>query len=129
MPVNRVESFRNEVRLTLGASELAGLDLFDMMSLRPMPDQWKMPAGFDLRSFFLVPGDGWTEAVLPFVLTSPAASGTPDYFRDPNAPGGARQVRSAADSMELPLTARCRCSDRPPTIRCHSGPKGRPLDH
>jgi hypothetical protein len=36
---------------------------------------------------FLVPGDGWTEAVLPFVLTSPAASGTPDYFRDPNAPG------------------------------------------
>ena len=36
----------------------------------------------------LVPGDGWTEAVLPFVLTSPAASGTPDYFRDPNAPGG-----------------------------------------
>jgi hypothetical protein len=42
----------------------AGLDLFDMMSLRPMPDQWKMPAGFDLRSF-LVPGDGWTEAVLP----------------------------------------------------------------
>jgi len=88
VPVNRVESFRNEVRLTLGASELAGLDLFDMMSLRPMPDQWKMPAGFDLRSFFLVPGDGWTEAMLPFVLTSPAVSGTPAYFRDPNAPGG-----------------------------------------
>ena len=41
----------------------------------------------DLRSFFLVPGDGWTEAALPFVLTSPAASGTPDYFRDPNAGG------------------------------------------
>jgi hypothetical protein len=39
----------------------------------------------DLRSFFLVPGDGWTEAVLSFMLTSPAASGTPDYFR---APGG-----------------------------------------
>jgi hypothetical protein len=38
VPVNRVESFRNEVRLTLGASELAGLDLFDMMGLQPMPD-------------------------------------------------------------------------------------------
>jgi sporulation protein YlmC with PRC-barrel domain len=91
VPVNRVEGFRHEVRLTLRAPELAGLDLFDTMSLRPMPDQWKMPAGFDMRSFFLVPGDGWTEAVLPFVLTSPAVSGTPGYVRDPDAPKDVRE--------------------------------------
>jgi len=91
VPVHRVEGFRHEVRLTLRASELAGLDLFDTMSLRPMPDQWKMPAGFDMRSFFLVPGDGWTEAVLPFVLTSPAVSGTPGYVHDPDAPKGVRE--------------------------------------
>lgn len=91
VPLNRVADFRDEVRLTLRASELAGLDLFDTMGLRPMPDQWKMPAGFDLRSFFLVPGDGWTEAVLPFVLTSPAVSGTPGYIRDPDASEGVRE--------------------------------------
>jgi sporulation protein YlmC with PRC-barrel domain len=42
-----------------------------------------MPAGFDLRSFFLVAGDGWTAAALPFVLTSPAATGTPAVTVDP----------------------------------------------
>ena len=39
-----------------------------------------MPAGFDMRSFFLVAGDGWTESVLPFVLTSPTSSGTPAFI-------------------------------------------------
>ena len=46
-----------EVRLSLSASELAGFDLFGAPSLKPMPDHWPMPAGFDLRSFFLVGGD------------------------------------------------------------------------
>jgi sporulation protein YlmC with PRC-barrel domain len=84
VPINKVESFGGEVRISLPASELAGLDLFDSASLRPMPDHWKMPAGFDQRSFFLVAGDGWTEAVLPFVLTSPSVSGTPAYIPDPD---------------------------------------------
>ena len=36
---------------------------------------WPMPAGFDLRSFFLVAGDAWTESVLPFVLVPTARLG------------------------------------------------------
>ena len=39
--------------------QLAGLDLFDAQPLKPMPDHWKMPLGFDQRSLFLVAGDGW----------------------------------------------------------------------
>ncbi|HYB69320.1 MAG TPA: PRC-barrel domain-containing protein [Candidatus Bathyarchaeia archaeon] len=87
VPVKGVSDFRDTVRLTLRASELAGLDLFDSVSLRTVPDHWKMPAGFDVRSFFLMPGDGWTEAMLPFILTSPAVSGTPGYAPDPAASG------------------------------------------
>ena len=77
LPLSKVATFGDEVRLNLSASELAGFDLFGAPSLKPMPDHWPMPAGFDLRSFFLVGGDGWTAAVLPFVLTSPTVSGTP----------------------------------------------------
>jgi uncharacterized protein YrrD len=84
VPIKSVQSFGDEIRLTLRASELAGLDLVDSPSLQPMPDHWKMPAGFDQRSFFLVAGNGWTEAVLPFVLTSPSVSGTPAYIPDPD---------------------------------------------
>ena len=85
VPLNKVASFGDDVRLKLRASELAGLDLFNSAALKPMPDHWKMPIGFDQRSFFLVAGDGWTEAVLPFVLTSPTVSGTPAYIPDPDA--------------------------------------------
>jgi uncharacterized protein YrrD len=84
VPLAKVASFGKEVRLGLRASDLAGLDLFNTPSLRPMPDHWKMPMGFDQRSFFLVAGDGWTAAMLPFVLTSPAVTGTPAYIRDPD---------------------------------------------
>ena len=66
IPLNKVAAFGDEVRLVLSASELASVDLYDSHALRPMPDHWPMPAGFDLRSFFLVAGDPWTESVLPF---------------------------------------------------------------
>jgi len=70
VPIAKVSSFGDEVRLTLSASGLAGLDLYNAESLQLMPDQWEMPAGFDQREFLLVGGDGWTEAVLPFERTS-----------------------------------------------------------
>ncbi len=85
VPINQVADFGKEVRLSLRASELAGLDLYNAQALKPMPDHWKMPAGFDQRSLFLVAGDGWTQAVLPFVLTSPSVTGTPAYIPDPDA--------------------------------------------
>lgn len=96
VPLDRVAAFDREVHLTLSAAELAGLELFNSQTLRPMPDGWKMPAGFDLRSFFLVAGDGWTEAVLPFVLTSPSVSGTPAWIPDSDA----------ASSVDEPVIAR-----------------------
>lgn len=83
VPLNKVVSFRDGVRLALSASELADIDVYDSHVLRPMPDRWPMPVGFDIRSFFLVGGNGWTESVLPFVLTSPDVSGTPAFVRDP----------------------------------------------
>jgi len=63
---------------------------------------------------FLVPGDGWTEAVLPFVLTSPTASGTPDYFRDPNAPGGVMEpaIAKARQSMTTRASASVKSTRR-----------------
>ena len=96
VPIRMVERAGDEVRLTLRAAELDGLDLFGTPALRPMPDQWPMPMGFDLRSFFLVAGDGWTEATLPFVLTSPAVSGTPAFIPDPDAPEGVKEPTIAA---------------------------------
>ena len=88
VPVGKVASFGgDEVRLALRASELAGLDLFHSPTLQAMPDHWDMPMGFDERDFFLVGGDGWTEAVLPFEATSSSVSGTRSYVRaeDPAA--------------------------------------------
>ena len=82
VPVGKVTSFGDDVRLSLRASELAGLDLFHSPALQAMPDHWEMPMGFDQRDFFLVGGDGWTEAVLPFETTSPSVSGTRGYVRD-----------------------------------------------
>jgi len=96
VPLDRIAAFDREVHLTLSAAELAGLELFNSQNLRPMPDGWKMPAGFDLRSFFLVAGDGWTEAVLPFVLTSPSVSGTPAWIPDSDA----------ASSVDEPVIAK-----------------------
>jgi uncharacterized protein YrrD len=85
VPLNKVASFGDEVRLALSASELAGVDLYNAHPLRPMPDRWPMPTGFDMRSFFLIAGDGWTGSVLPFVLTSPAVSGVPAFVPDAEA--------------------------------------------
>ena len=47
VPIAKVSSFGDEVRLTLSASDLAGLDLYNAESLQLMPDQWEMPVGFD----------------------------------------------------------------------------------
>jgi sporulation protein YlmC with PRC-barrel domain len=85
VPVGKVAAFGDEVRLAMRASDLAGLDLFHSPTLQVMPDHWDMPMGFDQRDFFLVGGDGWTEAVLPFETTSPSVSGTRAYVRDPGA--------------------------------------------
>lgn len=85
VPLGKVARFGDQVRLDVRASELAGFGLHGAPSLRPMPDHWPMPAGFDQRSFFLVAGDGWTAATLPFQLTSPTVSGTPAYIPDPDA--------------------------------------------
>ena len=85
------------MRLTLSASDLAGLDLYNAESLQLMPDQWEMPAGFDQREFFLVGGDGWTEAVLPFERTSAAVSGTPAVMKDSDTPAEPREPSIAAE--------------------------------
>ena len=99
IPLNKVAAFGDEVRLVLSASELAGVDLYDSQALRPMPDHWPMPAGFDLRSFFLV-GDAWSASVLPFVLTSPSVSGVPAYIPDADA---AEAVREPAIARGAPV--------------------------
>jgi sporulation protein YlmC with PRC-barrel domain len=85
VPLGKVAAFGDEVRLSLRASELAGLDLFRSAPLQAMPDHWEMPMGFDERDFFLVGGDGWTESILPFETTSPSVSGTRAYVRDADA--------------------------------------------
>jgi len=91
IPLNKIAGFGDQVRLTLSASELAAVDLYDAHALQPMTDRWPMPAGFDMRSFFLVAGSGWTESVLPFVLTSPTVAGTPAFISDPDAAEAARE--------------------------------------
>jgi sporulation protein YlmC with PRC-barrel domain len=85
------------VRLTLSASDLAGLDLYNAESLQLMPDQWEMPVGFDQREFFLVGGDGWTEAILPFERTSATVSGTPAIVEDSDTPAEPREPVIAAE--------------------------------
>jgi sporulation protein YlmC with PRC-barrel domain len=85
VPVEKVGAFGDEVRLSLRAADLAGLDLFHPAPLQAMPDHWEMPMGFDQRDFFLVGGDGWSESILPFETTSPSVSGTRAYVRDPDA--------------------------------------------
>lgn len=82
VPLDKVATAERIIQLTLRASDLETLPLFHAEHLRPMPDHWDMPAGFDEREFFLVGGSGWTEATLPFMKTSAAVSGTPAYIRD-----------------------------------------------
>lgn len=82
VPLSKVAAFGDEVRLALPAREMAALDLFHSANLRPMPDHWEMPVGFDERDFFLLGGDGWTEAVLPFEATSSDVTHTPAYVGD-----------------------------------------------
>ena len=95
VPLDKVLTFQGEAHLALRASELEGLDLYDTASLRPMPDHWPMPTGFDLRSFFLV-ADGWPAAMLPFQLTSPTVSDTPAFIPDPDTPEGVKEPAIAA---------------------------------
>jgi sporulation protein YlmC with PRC-barrel domain len=82
VPIGKVAAFGDEVQLALRAPELEGFGLYHPARLQGMPDHWEMPAGFDQRDFFLVGGDGWTEALLPFETTSPAVTGTRGYVRD-----------------------------------------------
>jgi sporulation protein YlmC with PRC-barrel domain len=82
VPIGKVAGHDGTVRLTLTASELDSLPLFHAEALRPMPDHWRVPAGFDERDLFLVGGDAWTEAALPSMETSTTASGTPAYVHD-----------------------------------------------
>ena len=85
VPIAKVAAFGDEVRLALRGPELDGLDLFHSARLHRMPDHWQMPVGFDQRDFFLVGGDGWTEALLPSETTSPSVSGTEAFVRDVDA--------------------------------------------
>jgi sporulation protein YlmC with PRC-barrel domain len=85
VPLDKIASAGPPVRLTMRAADLETLPLFRGEPLRPMPDHWDMPIGFDERAFFLIGGIGWTGAVLPFVRKSPVASGTPVYVEDKNS--------------------------------------------
>lgn len=96
VPVHSIASAGPPVRLKLPASELESLPLFHGEALRPMPDQWEMPAGFNDRALFLVGGSGWTEAALPFMKTSPGVSGTPAYVRDEDSARDAAEPDIAA---------------------------------
>jgi|SRR5215469_413313 len=82
VPIGKVADTGQTIRLALRASDLETLPLFRGEHLRRMPDHWDMPAGFDERDLFLVGGGDWAEVSLPFVKTSPAASGTPEYVPD-----------------------------------------------
>ena len=82
VPMSKVATTDHTIQLTLRASELDTLPLFHGEHLRPMPDHWDMPVGFDERDFFLVGGGAWPEASLPFTPTSPTVSGTPAYVGD-----------------------------------------------
>ncbi len=82
VPIGKIANAGQTIQLSLRASDLETLPLFHAQHLRPMPDHWEMPAGFDERDFFMVGGSGWTEATLPFMQTSSTVSGTPAYVQD-----------------------------------------------
>src|SRR5262249_11003414 len=106
VPLGQVASWAGDVRLRLRAPALDGLDLFHAPSFKDMPDQWEMPVGFDQREFFLVGGDGWTEATLPFEKTSPDVSGTPRVVPDPDAPAEAPEPDIATGTDVLDKAGR-----------------------
>lgn len=82
VPIGKIANAGRTVQLTLRASDLEALPLFHGEHLRPMPDHWEMPAGFDERDLFMLGGGAGTETALPFMETSPAVSGTPPYVQD-----------------------------------------------
>ncbi len=82
VPIGKVANAGQTIQLTLRASDLGTLLPFHPQHLRPMPDHWDMPAGFDERAFFMVGGGPWTEATLPLMQTSASVSGTPAFIQD-----------------------------------------------
>ncbi|MHB8731043.1 MAG: PRC-barrel domain containing protein [bacterium] len=82
VPMAKVAGADSPIRLALRAVDLESLSLFNPEHLRPMPDHWNMPVGFDERDLFMVGGGGWMESTLPFAQTSSAVSGTPTYIED-----------------------------------------------
>jgi sporulation protein YlmC with PRC-barrel domain len=82
VPIGKIANVGQTIQLTLRASDLGALLPFHPRHLRPMPDHWDMPAGFDERAFFLVGGGAWTEATLPLMQTSATVSGTPAFIQD-----------------------------------------------
>ena len=96
VPIGKIRDAGQTIQLTLPASDLETLPLFHGQHLRPMPDHWEMPVGFDERDLFMVGGGGWTEATLPFTETSPTVSGTPAYVQDKDAVEDAEEPDIAA---------------------------------
>ena len=96
VPIDKIASAGPPVRLALRAADLETLPFFRGQHLRPMPDHWNMPVGFDERDFFLVGGSGWAEATLPFTPTSSAVSGTPAYVEDRDSVRDAEEPDIAA---------------------------------
>jgi len=82
VPMAQVASADAPIRLGLKAAELESLRLFNPAHLRPMPDHWDMPMGFNERDLLMVGGGGWLAGTLPFEQTSSAVSGTPTYVTD-----------------------------------------------
>jgi len=82
VPMAKVVRADPPIRLALMAEDLDDLSLFNPEHLRPMPDHWAMPVGFDERDLFMVGGAGLAETDLPFEQTSSAVSGTPAYVTD-----------------------------------------------
>lgn len=82
VPIDKVAASGQTIQLTLRASDLETLPFFHAQHLRPMPDHWDMPAGFNERDLFMVGGGAWAESTLPLMQTSPAVSGTPAYVPD-----------------------------------------------
>jgi len=82
VPMAKVASMEKPVRLALKAADLDSLRLFNPAHIRPMPDHWDMPIGFDEQDLFMVGGATWAEATLPFEQTSPEVSGTPKWEKD-----------------------------------------------
>jgi sporulation protein YlmC with PRC-barrel domain len=82
VPMRNVANAGRPIQLTLRSSDLGALPLFHAERLRPMPDHWEMPAGFDERDFFMVGGDAWLESSLPPMETSSTVSGTPAFVPD-----------------------------------------------